>query len=320
MKLDSFLRKRPLDRSIGVLCDDAPAPEQLSLDRARELISHQRNSQVPVLAREMYGPLLATEPTEGELATLESLRTPRFEFNDPGLVARVFLRAAAQVGASLAPFQAEHLAELDRHDASLGRFLRLLAIAEGEPIMRDEQRGELVELILAELGDAAEAPFGPVLTPMLMLLLPVGRLEKAPNYFLIRPLVNELAGTDRGSGLAEWTTAVVEAGALHIGRISYLRIGPSTVTPTARESRTTLRGAHARDVVLAGDREANSEFLEGIHRLPGVETQTRFIYEPEPGLVRIRAWSEGPLEPARLTEIAADTNARIVQILDDTLI
>lgn len=320
MKLDDFEEKFPLEETIRMLNEEAPG--QPSLERAEELIDHQRASQVPILVREMYGPILATEPEAArDDPTVDSSTSPRFRFKDPDRVAQISLRAAAQVGASLRAFRPEELTGLQPSDESLGRLLCLLSIEEEKPPDLDRRRAEWAVSFPEELDTDAEAPLGPVLTPMFLLSLPAPQVEGLSTEALAGPLVAELTGMDRGEELVTWAADVVEAGAAAIDAADEVHPSP-LLEPflAARMEALARRPAHARDIVLVGTRDENSFFLREVRHRLDVEEPTRFIYEPEPGLVRLRAWSQGELSPERLTEIADSLDANIVEMLDDTVI
>ncbi len=326
MKLKELLEEFPWDETYRRLCDDPPDQSELPLKRVGALIIEQRDSQLQVLARGMYGPRLVTDsPPRSDGPEVRQRRLPRFEFNDPEQAARTFLRVAAQVGANLRPFAPSHLAELGVPGALLGRLLRLLAIAE-EPSDRSGPEGtEWLELKEMAAAHGESSPFGPVLGPMLLLAGSSGEsAAEGSDYDLIRPLVAELGTTDRVDGLAKWTSAVVEAGSRHIAMVSPLSY-PREISVEADVMRAEVvpRGvrARARDIVLAGRREENVDFLRQVRELDGVvNEETGFIYEPEPGLVRVRAWSKDSLEIERLTRSASAANAKVIEVLDDTII
>jgi hypothetical protein len=295
-----------------------PSPE-----RAKELIDHQRRSQVPILVREMYGPILAPVP-EAEQGDpgVDLPSPPRFEFKDSDRVAKVLLRSAAQVGASLRAFEPTDLDnELSPRDASLGRLLGLLSIAEEKPPDLKHQREEWAVSFPEELKADDEAPLGPVLTPMFLHSLPETQSEGVSTEVLGGLLVAELTGTDRAEELATWAAKVVEAGATAIratGEVHSSELLRAFLM--ARQEELRRRPVHARDIVLTGTREENSFFLREVRRRLMVEKPTEFIHELEPGLVRLRAWSDHELAPGRFTEIANRTGAKVVEVNDDTVV
>lgn len=327
MKLKELLEEFPWDETYRRLCGDPPDQSQLPLDRAKTLIDEQRDSQLQVLARAMYGPrLVPGSPPRSDEPEARKRKLPRFEFNDAEQAAHTFLRTATQVGASLRLFTLGRLAELDAPDASLGRLLRLLAIAEESPDRLDPEGTEWFELKEAATASGESSPFGPVLGPMLFLAGSAGEsVAEGSDYDLIRPLVAELGATDRVEGLAKWTSAVVEAGSRHIAKISPLpyprELSLEVAAGLLGAFIVGASGARARDIVLAGRREENVDFLREVEDLDGVvKEETGFIYEPEPGLVRLRAWSKDPLEVENLTHSADVANAKVIEVLDDTVI
>lgn len=332
MELKKLSEQFPWDETYRRLCGDPPEQSELSLEQAKALIVEQRESQLEVLARGMYGPRLVTgappggdDPEgEGDEPAL-GYELPRFEFNDPDRTARRFMRVAAQVGARLRPWTPERLAELDPADALLGRLLRLLAVAEAPAGSSGDMGAEWEELKASSAAVAADAeepfPLGPVLGPMFALTDGSDESMGAESsHGLIHPLVAQLGTTDRLDALAGWAGDVVEAGARQIAAISpdaYAR-GLSIEVPGVMFELGHGGPAYVRDIVLAGPRERNRDFLEQVRELAGVdEEETDFIHEPAPGIVRVRAWSAAPLQIERLTDSADEANAKVIEVAEE---
>lgn len=276
------------------------------------------------MSRVMYGRKLLKPSSDGwsHSPTTAGPRLHRFYFNDPRATARTSVDAAAQVGARLAPFRPDDLELLDPDDRVLGMLLRLTSVSR-EPLSMSLIAREWSRLIV-DVHPRVLA-LGPVLAPMMAI---VDRLQgregdQSPlSYAEIQPLVAQLGGSDRGERLIEWTAEVIAAGArLITDLIPISRSRPEIDLPQiTREALTDSRSRHARDIVLAGDRIENGPYLKLLRSLSSVEKGTDFIYEPEPGLVRIRAWSEEPLEPLALVELGSDTtDIEMVDVLDDTV-
>jgi len=328
MELNKLLEEFPWTETYRRLCGDPPDQSEISLERPQALIIQYRESQLEVLARGMYGPKLASDvPLQGNEPGVEQQKLPRFEFNDPDRAARRFLRVAAQVGSRLRPWTPEHLAELDPADALLGRLLRLLAVAEEPAGSSGSTEGEWEELKARSAVDNPEddepSPFGPVLGPMFALAAWSEELTEAESsHGLLRPLVAQLGTTDRLEALADWAGAVVEAGAREIAAINPHSYDRGLVIE-APEVMVEFGGdlAHVRDIVLAGPREENTDFLEQVRELDGVAAEeTDFIYEPVPGMVRVRAWSVAPLAVERLTASADEADAKVIEVAGETKI
>lgn len=300
------------------LCRPAPSGDELELGRAGELISQQRESQVPVLAREMYSPVFeTTQPiTEGSGEETHP-RDARFQFSDAGHAATTFLGVAAQAGAGLLPFGFERLGQLAPADVLLGRLLLLLATAEEREQGWATQGDEWAWLFESASNGDVPHPFGLVLTPMVLAV--VRGAPGKPESEAILSLVAELGGTDRTDELIQWATRVVAAGAEQLVALGGRGLMHWAVAIQAPPVAVVPRGVHARDIILPGSRKANEGFLDKIREIPGVEAQTRFIYEPQPDVVRIRTWSDEPLADDYLNQLAEDAGTPITEILDDTI-
>jgi|GEM_PF-5971458 len=328
MELNKLSEQFPWDETYRRLCGDPPEQRDLPLERAKALIVEQRESQLEVLSRGMYGPRLMTgSPPHGDEPEVGQ-ELPRFEFNDPDRTARRFMRVAAQVGARLRPWTPERLAQLDPANALLGRLLRLLAVAEEPAGSSGDMGAEWEELKAGSAVLSAEgeepSPLGPVLGPMFTLTAGSDESMGAESsHGLIRPLVAQMGTTDRLDALANWARDVVEAGARQIAAISpraYAR-GLSIEVPAVMFELGHGGPAHVRDIVLAGPRERNVDFLKQVRELDDVaEEETDFIYEPAPGIVRVRAWSVAPLEIERLTDSADEANAKVIEVAEEKAI
>ncbi len=75
------------------------------------------------------------------------------------------------------------------------------------------------------------------------------------------------------------------------------------------------RDVRIYDVRLEGNEAGNAAFIDEVHRLPGVERQSRFIVEPEPGRVRARVFSAQPVDAASFEGIARTKGLTIVEVI-----
>ena len=82
-------------------------------------------------------------------------------------------------------------------------------------------------------------------------------------------------------------------------------------------AKTQTRHVHTRELRLRGDEGQNADFLDELKAIPGVEQQTRFIVDHDPGFVRIKLWTSEPINDAELHRLAARTQAEILDITDD---
>jgi hypothetical protein len=338
MKLNDLLDEFPWERTYESLCSEPDDPTKLPLEWARELIDSYRDSQVAVLSRAMYGPRLTPEwrdrdrrrGLDASPSKLSEPRLPRFELSDPVRAARAFLRVAAQAGAGLEQFQSEHLTELDSTDTALGRLLQILATAGDPRVDPEVPLGLLSALLPAAVPFlSGREAFGPVLTPMFVLAVsPWVEPSQRDAAQLTWKLVEEVGTTDRHEELTRWIAGVVEAGSASIEvstRLNFVRppseevarsgLGPLYYEQAVAQGR---RGIHARDIVVAGDREVNRTLIERIQSLHDIQAAD-FIYEPQPGVVRIRTWSELPVPEQLLMGAADESGSQVIEFLDETL-
>lgn len=223
MKLNALLEEFPWHDTFAALCQEPPEEGSLPLANAQQLIEQQRKSQLAVLSRMMYSPLLEGnyERAEDTFEPSDSPRTTSLRLRRPDQASRLFLAAAAQAGKALRPFGPERLSELDRDDAALGRLLLVLSVAQSSPTSREAHAHEWPEIARHGIESRNAFPFGPVLTPMLFSAEPEAWTTGRPNYpDFARHLAMELRETTSGSDkLTRWTRSLVRAGAARLRRL-----------------------------------------------------------------------------------------------------
>ncbi len=222
MKFDALLERFPWHGTLEALCQEPPEEGSLPLADARQLIEQQRKSQLAVLSRMMYSPLLegGYGRTEATFEQSDYPRTPSLRLRRPDQAARLFLTASAQAGKALRPFGSERLSQLDRDDAALGRLLLVLSVAQASPESRAAHAHEWPEIAARSVLGMGAIPIGPVLTPMLIhaeLEAPVvGRT--VPDEFT-SDLAMELHKITSSDKLTDWTHRLVRAGAVRLRRL-----------------------------------------------------------------------------------------------------
>jgi hypothetical protein len=223
MNLDALLDKFPWHETFRALCQEPPSEGSLQLTDAQQLIGQQRASQLAVLSRMMYSPLLEGnyERAKNSSEQGDYLRMASRRLRRPDQASRLFLAAAAQAGKALRPFGPERLSELDRDDAALGRLLVVLSVAQSSPRSRAAYAHEWPEIARQGFESRQSSPFGTVLTPMLFGAEFHARGPIRPNYsVLVGRLVTELRETTSGGDrLAGWTRSLVRAGAARLRRL-----------------------------------------------------------------------------------------------------
>jgi hypothetical protein len=320
MTLDSLLEEFPWARTHQALCREAPGQGALPLDRAERLISQQRESQLSVLSRAMYAPLLESDYADREDTSAKGdvRETAPLKLRDPKQSSRIFLGAAAQAGTGLRPFGPERLNDLGPSNGALGRLLVVLSVAESFPRRREGLAREWPDIARQGIASEQLLPFGLVLTPMLLAAEPEARASADYTYSeSVRQLAETLRDVDESRELTDWTGRLVREGAT---RLAMLSGGRLRVESSSSEGNLRPRGTHARDVLLAGSREHNEGFLEAVRAIPGVATQTRFIDEENPNLSRVRVWSAHRLTDGELVRLAEIVGVRIVALTDDGVI
>jgi hypothetical protein len=222
MKLDALLERFPWHGTLEALCQEPPGAGSLPLTNAQELIEQQRESQLAVLSRMMYSPLLEGnyERAEDIFEPSDYRRTTSLRLRRPDQASRLFLAAAAQAGKALRPFGPERLSELGRDDAALGRLLRVLSVAQASPKRRAVHGHEWPEIARLGIEGTVASPFGIVLTPMIMYVEPeaweVGHDIYPDPIWELSKALHKITSSAK---LTDWTYRLVRAGAVRLRRL-----------------------------------------------------------------------------------------------------
>ncbi|HEX4438235.1 MAG TPA: hypothetical protein VH061_15735 [Solirubrobacteraceae bacterium] len=251
MKLNELLERFSWRETFEALCQEPPEERSLHLVDARRLIGQQRKSQLAVLSRLMYSPLL-----EGDYETAkdssEPRRTASRKLRKPDQASRLFLGSAAQAGKALRPFGPERLSELDRDDAALGRLLLILSVTLSSPKRRGEHAHEWGEIVRQGMESQASSPFGAVLTPMVFSAgFGAGRVEPSASSDLGGPLAVQLHEMTRaGYKLTRWTRSLLNAGAARLRRLRESPEESPDAVLMARLSALKRQGIDDQDIDL----------------------------------------------------------------------
>lgn len=255
MKLNELMEKFPWHDTFEALCQEPPDEGSLPLTNAQELIEQQRKSQLAVLSRMMYSPLLEGnyERAEDTFEQGDYRRTTSLRLRKPEEASRLFLATAAQAGKALRPFGLERLSELGRDDAALGRLLLVLSVAQSSPRSRAAHAHEWPEIARQGIDRWNPFPFGLVLTPMLFSAEPdAWKVERRDYPDFARHLAMELDETSIDSDkLTRWTRSLVRAGALRLrklGRSKQTNGSRSALVAQLRELKR--QGIHDPDIDL----------------------------------------------------------------------
>lgn len=222
MKLNELLERFPWHDTFEALCQEPPEESSLPLTGAQQLIEQQRKSQLAVLSRMMYSPLLEGDYERAQNTSEQGdyRRTTSLRLRKPDQASRLFLATAAQAGKALRPFGSERLSQLERDDAALGRLLLVLSVAQSSPKSRAARTHEWPKIATPSILGMGAIPIGPVLTPMLIhaeLEAPV--VGRTVHDEFTSDLAMELHKITSSEKLTDWTHRLVRAGAVRLRRL-----------------------------------------------------------------------------------------------------